>query len=71
MEYQERMSALGKFPGGYQRREGGSDHESLVAASVERAVAPHFPPGFLRSVQASLHSLMRPPASCMERHSPC
>ncbi len=51
VEYKDRASAVGRFPGGYQRREGGTDAENLKASTVERAIAPHFPPGFLRNIQ--------------------
>jgi len=44
VEYQERYSSFGRFPGGFKKRESrASDTEILVARLVDRALRPLFP----------------------------
>lgn len=44
VEYQEKFSAMGRFPGGFQKREGrAGDREILVSRLVDRALRPLFP----------------------------
>ena len=44
VEYKEKFSAFGRFPGGFLRREGrASDYEILVCRLVDRALRPLFP----------------------------
>ena len=44
VEYQEKFSSYGRFPGGFFKREGKpSEHEILVARLVDRALRPLFP----------------------------
>lgn len=44
VEYQEKFSAIGRFPGGFLKREGRpSNHEILVARLVDRVLRPLFP----------------------------
>ena len=44
VEYKEKFSAFGRFPGGFQRREGrASDYEILICRLVDRALRPLFP----------------------------
>ena len=44
VDYKEKYAALGKFPGGFLRREARpSDYEILVARLVDRALRPLFP----------------------------
>lgn len=44
VDYKEKFSALGRFPGGFTRREGrASDYEILVSRLVDRALRPLFP----------------------------
>ncbi|WP_461636670.1 polyribonucleotide nucleotidyltransferase [Labilibaculum euxinus] len=44
VEYKEKFSALGRFPGGFMKREGRpSDYEILVCRLVDRALRPLFP----------------------------
>ncbi len=44
VEYREKFSAAGKFPGGFLRREGKpGDNEILIARLVDRALRPLFP----------------------------
>jgi polyribonucleotide nucleotidyltransferase len=44
VEYKEKYSAFGRFPGGFMRREGrASDYEILTSRLVDRALRPLFP----------------------------
>jgi len=44
VEYKEKFSAFGRFPGGFTRREGRpSDSEILISRLVDRALRPLFP----------------------------
>ena len=44
VDYKEKYAALGKFPGGFLRREARpSDYEILIARLVDRALRPLFP----------------------------
>jgi polyribonucleotide nucleotidyltransferase len=44
VDYKEKFSAFGRFPGGFLRREGrASDYEILVSRLVDRALRPLFP----------------------------
>jgi polyribonucleotide nucleotidyltransferase len=52
VEYRERFSAAGRFPGGYRKREGRiSDHEILASRLVDRTIRPLFPEGFHNETQ--------------------
>ncbi len=47
VEYKEKFSAAGRFPGGFQKREAkASDYEILVSRLVDRALRPLFPDDF-------------------------
>ena len=44
VDYREKFSAAGRFPGGFLKREGRpSDEEILIARLVDRALRPLFP----------------------------
>ncbi|MDD2198204.1 MAG: polyribonucleotide nucleotidyltransferase, partial [Bacteroidales bacterium] len=44
VEYREKYSAVGRFPGGFLKREGRlSDYEILVSRLIDRALRPLFP----------------------------
>ena len=44
VEYKEKFSAAGRFPGGFLKREGrASDYEVLTARLVDRVLRPLFP----------------------------
>ncbi len=44
VDYKEKFAAFGRFPGGFQRREGRpSDYEILVSRLIDRALRPLFP----------------------------
>ena len=52
VDYREKFSGAGKIPGSFFRREGKpSDHEILIARSVDRAIRPLFPAGYYADVQ--------------------
>ncbi len=47
VDYKENFSAMGKYPGGFRKREGRpGDHEVLVSRLVDRALRPLFPADF-------------------------
>ncbi len=47
VEYKEKFSAFGRFPGGFTRREGrASDYEILTARLVDRVLRPLFPSNY-------------------------
>ncbi len=47
VEYKEKFSAFGRFPGGFTKREGkASDYEILTARLVDRALRPLFPDNY-------------------------
>ena len=48
VEYQEKYAAMGRFPGGFFKREARpSEYEILIARLVDRALRPLFPDDFL------------------------
>ena len=52
VEYRERTSAAGKFPGGYIKREGRpSEKEILSARLIDRPIRPLFPENFKNETQ--------------------
>ncbi|MDX1564586.1 MAG: polyribonucleotide nucleotidyltransferase [Phycisphaeraceae bacterium] len=51
VDYRERLSAAGKFPGGFRKREGApSTKEILTMRMIDRPVRPLFPKGFYDEV---------------------
>jgi polyribonucleotide nucleotidyltransferase len=52
VEYREKQSAAGKFPGGFIKREGRpSTKEILTARMIDRPIRPLFPDGYFNEVQ--------------------
>jgi len=52
VEYREKQSAAGKFPGGFIKREGRpSTKEILTARMIDRPIRPLFPEGYFQEVQ--------------------
>src|SRR5271170_7932976 len=50
-EFEERMYAAGKIPGGYIKREGRpTEHATLSARQIDRPIRPLFPEGFRNDV---------------------
>jgi polyribonucleotide nucleotidyltransferase len=51
-DYEEKMYAAGKIPGGYIKREGRpSEHGVLSARQIDRPIRPLFPDGFRNDIQ--------------------
>jgi len=52
VDYREKHSAAGKFPGGFIKREGRpSTKETLTARQIDRPIRPLFPDGYFQEVQ--------------------
>ncbi|MGL9733903.1 MAG: polyribonucleotide nucleotidyltransferase [Symbiopectobacterium sp.] len=52
VNYQERTYAVGRFPGGFFRREGRpSEGETLISRLIDRPIRPLFADGFVNEVQ--------------------
>ncbi len=52
VEYREKQSAAGKFPGGFIKREGRpTTKEILTARMIDRPIRPLFPDGYFQEVQ--------------------
>jgi len=52
VDYREKTSAAGKFPGGFFKREGRpTTKEILTARRIDRPIRPLFPEGYLQEVQ--------------------
>ena len=52
VEYREKHSAAGKFPGGFIKREGKpSTKETLTSRQIDRPIRPLFPDGYFQEVQ--------------------
>lgn len=55
VEYKEKFSALGRFPGGFTKREGrASDYEILTSRLVDRALRPLFPDDYHAEVYVNI-----------------
>lgn len=55
VDYQEKYAAMGRFPGGFFKREAKpSEHEILIARLVDRALRPLFPDNFHAEVQVQI-----------------
>jgi polyribonucleotide nucleotidyltransferase len=52
VDYREKAAAVGKFPGGYFKREGRpSEKETLTSRMIDRPLRPLFPTGYLYDTQ--------------------
>ena len=52
VDYRERTSAAGKFPGGFRKREGPpNEKEILTMRMIDRPIRPLFPDGFIEEIQ--------------------
>ena len=52
VDYREKYSAAGKFPGGFMKREGRpTTKEILTARTIDRPIRPLFPDGYFNEVQ--------------------
>ena len=62
VEYREKQSAAGKFPGGFIKREGRpSTKETLTARQIDRPIRPLFPEGYFQEVQIIANVLSADP----------
>jgi len=51
-DYRERTSSVGKFPGGFRKREGPPNEKEIVTMRmIDRPIRPLFPDGFIDEVQ--------------------
>lgn len=58
VDYEERMYAAGKIPGGWGRREGRPSEDAILSARmIDRPLRPLFPDGFRNDVQVVLSIL--------------
>ncbi len=58
VDYREKHSAAGKFPGGFIKREGRpSTKEILTARMIDRPIRPLFPEGYIQEVQIMVNVL--------------
>ena len=52
VDYRERTSSAGKFPGGFRKREGApNEKEILTMRMIDRPLRPLFPDGFIDEIQ--------------------
>src|SRR5438046_9881702 len=52
VDYRERTSAAGKFPGGFIKREGRpTTKDTLTSRLIDRPIRPLFPAGYINEVQ--------------------
>ena len=52
VDYRERVSAAGKFPGGFRKREGAPNTKEIITMrNIDRPIRPLFPKGFMDEVQ--------------------
>lgn len=52
VNYQEKFYAVGKIPGGFNKREGRpSDNETLISRLIDRPIRPLFPDNFKNEIQ--------------------
>ena len=51
VDYREKFSAGGKFPGGYFKREGKPSEKEILTRLCDRPLRPLFPKGFMNEVQ--------------------
>ena len=59
VEYQEKYAAVGRFPGGFFKREARpSEYEILIARLVDRALRPLFPADFHAETQVDRKSVV-------------
>ncbi|MDR2956849.1 MAG: polyribonucleotide nucleotidyltransferase [Coriobacteriales bacterium] len=59
VDFQEKMYAVGKIPGGYLKRETRpSDKGTLTARMIDRPIRPSFPDGFMNEVHIIATSLV-------------
>jgi polyribonucleotide nucleotidyltransferase len=67
VDYQERMYAAGRIPGGFLRREGRpGDNETLTSRLIDRPIRPLFPKGYFNEIQIIAQVLSSDPNVCSD-----
>ncbi|MDX1916661.1 MAG: polyribonucleotide nucleotidyltransferase [Rickettsiaceae bacterium] len=67
VHYREMLSAAGKFPGGYKKREGqATEREVLVSRLIDRPIRPLFDPAFFNETQVICTVLSYDPKFCSD-----
>jgi len=62
VNYQERLYAAGRIPGGFLKREGRpSENETLICRLIDRPIRPLFPEGYINEVQVVANVLSLDP----------
>ncbi|MCS7205653.1 MAG: polyribonucleotide nucleotidyltransferase [Leptospiraceae bacterium] len=70
VEYREKSYAVGKFPGGFVKRESKPlDHEILISRLIDRPIRPLFPEGYFCEVQLLVTVLSADPERSLEGHA--
>lgn len=70
VEYRERTYAVGRFPGGYFKRETRpAEHETLISRIIDRPIRPLFPEGYFAEVQIFVTVLSGDPELAIEGHA--
>ena len=68
VNYEEKMYAAGKIPGGFPRREGRpTEKETLTCRLIDRPIRPLFPKGFMNEVQVICTVMSAAPATVSAR----
>jgi polyribonucleotide nucleotidyltransferase len=71
-EYTEKMYSVGRFPGGYIKRENKpSENEILISRLIDRPIRPMFPEGYFCEVQLQVTVLSADKHSSTHGHSIC
>lgn len=70
VEYREKSYSVGKFPGGFVKRESKPlDHEILISRLIDRPIRPLFPDGYFCEVQLLVTVLSADPEKSLEGHA--
>ncbi len=70
VEYREKSYSVGKFPGGFVKRESKPlDHEILISRLIDRPIRPLFPEGYFCEVQLIVTVLSADPERSLEGHA--
>ena len=70
VEYREKSYSVGKFPGGFVKRESKPlDHEILISRLIDRPIRPLFPEGYFCEVQLLVTVLSAEPEKSLEGHA--
>ncbi len=67
VDYREKYYAVGRFPGGYIKRENRpAEHETLISRLIDRPIRPLFPEGYLAEIQLLVTVLSAEPGVSIE-----